>query len=1046
MNVPISIFVVSLGLVAYIYAGYPALVAVRARMRPRPVHRAPVRPPVTVIIPAFNEAGVIEAKIWNTFALDYPADRLEILIVSDGSTDETEAIVRRYESPRLRLLVQARQGKAFALNRAARAAANEILVFTDANTELGRDALAHLVESFADPEVGGVAGNKRYRPAGADDGTGRGEGSYWRFDSWQKLCESRAGSVFAADGALYAVRRDLYVPIRDPAQADDMAISVQIVLQGHRLVFEPQAIAYEEAPGDRFREFGRKVRITNHSLRALLNLRRKLWTSGFYSVQLLSHKFVRHLSPVLLLMLLLSSGLLARSSPLFQLALAGQLGLYGLGALGLLIGRGTARAGRFLVMPAYFCLVNAAALRGIVAVLQGRRLRVWTPRGDGGDASPDAAGDADEPESRQTAMATRILGCVLVMLTASAGPATGQSPPRPDPHRPSPNLYIALSLASIYDSNLDYIPNALPSYGALAGVDARFLSRPDRPALRLDYSANVQSYSRTDRWDRISQRGRATLAARLGSAWTLDVLSSFALLGATEDRELVDELVVGPRLEYRGAATSVLVSGGQQFRRDRDGGLDTKADFGAVELRGRLAGRHGWGTSYRYERMDSDDPGRRNIRSTYGAQYSRSLFTRGWLGIGLRYRAQQYPERMVRMEEQEVPRQDRGWQAYGTWVTSLRPGPEVLLQYRYESRQSNVPWAVFDAHNIMLSLRQPITFGGSRREVTQVAAPPPPAERPLPAPAAPRFAQASLGGQRACALTEQGSAHCWQSGSTLSDTTSGTAVSPTLRFSSIAVGASFACGVTDAGRTYCWGGSYPGSPTELRTTLRFASLAAGAAHICGLTADGRAYCWGSNRSGALGSASPDSPLPVPVAGGHRFRLLTAGWQHTCGLTGDGVAYCWGGNRQGELGALFASGGLTPALVTGGHRFAGLSAGGGHTCGVTPEGSVLCWGANAWGQLGNGSTVTSRAPAAVDANRAFADVSAGVDHTCALTRNGELYCWGRNDRGQVDGDSGGGVQSTPLRAGGGARFRYVVASAGTCAITAEAQLRCWGEQG
>ncbi len=1044
MSASLWLFAASLGLTFYIYAGYPALVALLARVRPRPVRRAPIRPAVTVIIPAFNEAAVIEAKIRNTWALDYPPDQLEVVIVSDGSTDETEAIVRRHVGPRLRLLTQRpRAGKALALNRAAHVAANEILVFTDANIELRSDALARLVKSFADPEVGGVAGNKLYRPADTDDGTGRGEGSYWRFDSWQKLCESRAGNIFAADGALYAVRRDLYVPIQDPAQADDMAISVQIVLQGRRLVFEPEAVAYEDAPGDRFQEFGRKVRITNHSMRALLNLRGKLWTSGFYSVQLLSHKLLRHLSPVLLLTVLASSGILALSHPLFQLALAGQLGLYGLGGFGLLLGRGTSHGSRLLVLPGYFLLVNAAALRGLAAVIRGRRLQVWNPRGESAVAQPGQ--EADEPASGQRDAAARIVGCILVALLLCPWPALGQAPTRPEPDRPSPSLYIALSLASIYDSNIDYIPNAFPTYGALAGIDGRFLSRPDRPALRLEYSAHVQSYSRTDKWDRVSQRGRAVLASRLGQSWTADLMSSFSLLGATEDRELVDELVVGPRIEYRGSSASVQVSGGQQFRRDRGGGLDTKADFGAVELRGRLAGLHGWGMSYLYESVDSEDPGRRSSRSTYGARYSRGMFTRGWLGVGLRYRAQQYPERMVRLDDREVPRQDRGWQVSGTWVTNLRPGPEVILYYRYESRQSNVVWAQFDAHNITLSLRQPISFGGSGRGAALASAPPPAAKQSPPAPAHPRVIQVGLGAQQVCALLEDGSAHCWRAGRAVADTSAGRAISPTLRFSSVAIGASFSCGITDAGRTYCWGESDRSGPRELRTTLRFASLAAGGAHICGLTADGRAHCWGSNQSGALGSASPDSPLPVPVAGGHRFRLLTAGWQHTCGLTGGGAAYCWGANQQGELGALFTSRGQTPALVTGGHRFASLSAGGGHTCGVTTEGSVLCWGANAWGQLGNGSTTPRREPVAIRSDHTFVDVSAGVEHTCALTRQGELYCWGRNERGQLNGHSDAAIQSTPLRAGGGARFRAIVTSGGTCGITVDHQLHCWGNR-
>jgi glycosyltransferase involved in cell wall biosynthesis len=1037
---------VSAAAILYIYAGYPALVAVLAVVRPRPVRKAAIRPSVTVVIPAHNEAGVIEGKLENTLALDYPRDRLEVLVVSDGSTDGTDAAVKRYEDPRLRLLVQPRQGKAFALNRGVAAASGEIVVLTDANTVLQRDALARLVESFADPRVGGVAGNKRHRPTVSDDGTGRGESVYWRFDTWQKACESRTGNVFAADGALYALRRNLYVPIEDPAQADDMAISMRIVLQGHRLVFEPDAVVFEEAPAKRRLEFARKVRVTNHSLRALLNLRRQLWTSGFYSVQLLSHKFLRHFSPVLLLILLGTSAVLARSEPVFQLMLAAQVAVYALGGLGLLVGSGTAPAARWLFLPAYFCLVNVAALRGIVAVVGGRRLQLWTPRG--GDAAPsDPEPDlgAEAVGHARGGAADRIFPFILMALLLPPLAASAQEPPTPppDPSGAPSALAVALTVASIYDTNLDYLQGSLPAYGALAGVDARFQSRPDRPALLVEYTANIQSYSRTDKWDRVSQRGRAILAARLGPAWTVDLASSFSLASATEDRELVDELVVGPRLEYRAASSSVLLSGGQQLRRRRLGGLDTKSDFAAIDLRGRLAGRHGWGGAYRFESVDSEDPRRRSLRSTYGAQYSRRVLTRGWLGVGLRYRAHKYPERMVHLEGEEVPRQDRGWQAHGTWVTNLRPGPELRLQYRYESRQSNIDWAEFDAHHLTLAVRQPLSFPGSGRAAAPAATPPPP---PPARPATPRFTSSALSELQVCALNGVGETHCWPADATALDPTASSAVSSTLRFSAVAVGSDFACALNGEGRPYCWGGAFPTSPTALRTNLRFTSLTAGSGHVCALTPEGRAYCWGDSGTGALGSHTAGTAIPVPVAGGHHFRVLTAGWQHTCGLTADGTPYCWGGNRQGEMGALFtSSGSATPALVTGSHRFSSISAGTAHTCGVTPAGAVYCWGANTWGQLGNGSTAPNRTPgptqAAVDV--VFAHVTAGADHTCALTTRAELYCWGRNERGQLGSGSQAPVQASPVVAGGGVRYKAAVAARGTCGITVEGELRCWG---
>lgn len=634
----------------------------------------------------------------------------------------------------------------------------------------------------------------------------------------------------------------------------------------------------------------------------------------------------------------------------------------------------------------------------------------------------------------------------LVALLLWQSPATAQQPTGADleEDRPSATLSAALSLASTYDNNLDYVQSSLPSYGALAGVEGRFQSRPDRPALLVEYMANIQSYSRTDKWDRVSQRGRVVLAARPGPAWTLDLASTFSLLGATEDRELVDELVVGPRIEYAVAGNSVQLSGGQQFRRNRDDGPDATSRFAAAELRGRIGRRHRWGTSYRYESVDSEDPRRRNVRSTYGAQYSRRMFTRSRVGIGLRYRARRYPERMVQVNEEDVPRQDRGWQVQSSWVTNLRPGPELRLQHRYELRHSNVSGDGFDAHRLTLTLRQPISFTGQSRPPGARPGATPPAPSPM-RPPAPRFTRSALGEHQVCALTGDGIAHCWPADAQANEITTSSVVSSTLRFSAIAVGHGYACALSSDGRPYCWGGPYPAVPTALHTRIRFTSLAAGGGHVCGLAVDGAAFCWGDNSSGALGSHSPHSNVPVAVAGGHRFHVLAAGWQHTCGLTGDGTAYCWGANQQGELGALFTSARSTPtpALVTGGHRFSGLSAGSTHTCGATPGGQVYCWGANSWGQLGNGSAAPSRVPAGVSGELAFVEIAAGAEHTCALTRHGELYCWGRNERGQLGSDSNAAVQVTPVRAAGGARYKAVVAFRTTCGITVDDELRCWG---
>lgn len=374
------VFAACLLVTAYVYFGYPALLLAVSRMRPRPVRAGPVRPPVTVVVPAHNEAATIAEKVRNTLASDYPEGALEVLVASDGSTDGTVDLARSVGDPRVRVLELPRRGKAFALNAAAAAARGEVLVFSDANCLLERGSLAALVEPLADPEVGGVCGRKRQRaPAGAD-ATARGESLYWRYDTWLKSLESRIGSVFAADGVLYAVRRAAFVPVADPALADDIAISARVPIAGLRLVHEPRAVAWEEAPAEGLAELRRKVRVTNHSVRALLDLGPALLTRGFYSLELLSHKLLRHLVPFFLLAMLASHLVLAAASAAFAALLVPHVAFYALAAAGAALRARAAGRRRLLSVPYYFCLVNAAALLGVLSIVRGRRLRAWSPR------------------------------------------------------------------------------------------------------------------------------------------------------------------------------------------------------------------------------------------------------------------------------------------------------------------------------------------------------------------------------------------------------------------------------------------------------------------------------------------------------------------------------------------------------------------------------------------------------------------------------------------------------------------------------------------
>jgi cellulose synthase/poly-beta-1,6-N-acetylglucosamine synthase-like glycosyltransferase len=283
-----------------------------------------------------------------------------VLVVSNGSTDRTNEIVRSYDDARVRLIALEQPGKMGALNEGARSATGEVLIFTDADFLLDTHSLKVIARKFGDREVGGVCGARKPGVKREGDATGEGEGLYGRWDKWQKVRESEIGSVFAADGLLYAIRRELYKPITDPAQADDIAISVPVVLQGYRLLFDPNATAWENASVVAGEEFRRKVRVTNHSV--------------------LSHKLVRHFIPFFLIPLLISNAILAAYQPLYLVTLIPQLLIYALAIGGALTRDSALGRSKPLYIPYFFCFVNAAAFFGILSIMRGQKQSSWSSR------------------------------------------------------------------------------------------------------------------------------------------------------------------------------------------------------------------------------------------------------------------------------------------------------------------------------------------------------------------------------------------------------------------------------------------------------------------------------------------------------------------------------------------------------------------------------------------------------------------------------------------------------------------------------------------
>lgn len=368
----------ALALVAYTYVGYGLLMGLLARLRPpRPPVADDYTPPVTLVIPAYNEAPVLAAKLANCRQLDYPADKLTLLFVTDGSTDGTEAILAR--EPDVTVLHDpVRRGKPAAMNRAMRHVQTPVTIFSDANTQLNRAAVRRLAAYFADPSVGCVAGEKRV--VDADAGSGAGESLYWRYESTVKRWESRVGNVMGAAGELFAIRTSCYTPLPDKALLDDFVLSFRIAMQGYRLVYAPEAYALEHGSASLQDEWRRKVRISGGGLQSILWLTPLLnpLRYGLLSFQYISHRVLRWtLTPVLLLLLLPWNGWLAvRRGGIYWLLLAGQALFYGLALMGWVLER-RGRRWRPAFVPFYFSLMNVAVFAGAWRFLRGQQDIRW---------------------------------------------------------------------------------------------------------------------------------------------------------------------------------------------------------------------------------------------------------------------------------------------------------------------------------------------------------------------------------------------------------------------------------------------------------------------------------------------------------------------------------------------------------------------------------------------------------------------------------------------------------------------------------------------
>jgi glycosyltransferase involved in cell wall biosynthesis len=315
---------VSAGWIVFAYAGFPMLVLLRGLVRHRPLAGKSALPSITVVVPAYNESGIIVEKLENTLALEYPRGMVEVIVASDGSTDGTNELVEAFGNG-IRLLALPRSGKNRALTLAGEAATGEILAFTDADTKLTADTLLYIAAAFADPEVGGVAGERRHGAQGSRlHISGRGK-------RLLRELMSRAGSVTSAEGQIYAVRRELFEPVPENVP-DDFWISTRVVARHRRLVYQPHAASYPFVGATVVRDpFERKVRMTGPLFRSFWLGRDLLNPAehGFYSIQLLAHKLLRRLVFVPVFGLALTAPSLSRSGRVYRIIALGEGLLHG---------------------------------------------------------------------------------------------------------------------------------------------------------------------------------------------------------------------------------------------------------------------------------------------------------------------------------------------------------------------------------------------------------------------------------------------------------------------------------------------------------------------------------------------------------------------------------------------------------------------------------------------------------------------------------------------------------------------------------------------
>ena len=389
------LFFIAVFIVFYNYAGYALMLWVINRIKkPFTVQETKNYPTVSFIVAAYNEEDCIEKKIINSLQQDYPPEKIEFIFITDGSTDGTNEIIKKFPSVIL-LSDNERRGKTAALNRVVKSASNEILIFSDANTILNPEATQKIAGHYSDKTVGGVAGEKKVIATGENTNeVGAGEGLYWKYESALKKLDSDFYSVVGAAGELFSLRRELYEPVSEAVILDDFIISMQVALKGFRIVYEPGAFAMELPSFSMGDEQKRKIRIAAGGFQAivLLSSLLKFWKHPRLSFLYISHRLLRWtLSPICLVLAFLSNTILyfGTENKFFTLCFFGQLIFYGMAALARVLPKNLPGF-KLFKLAYYFVFMNLSVVQGFFRFMRGRQPAAWEKaRRSGVVARPD---------------------------------------------------------------------------------------------------------------------------------------------------------------------------------------------------------------------------------------------------------------------------------------------------------------------------------------------------------------------------------------------------------------------------------------------------------------------------------------------------------------------------------------------------------------------------------------------------------------------------------------------------------------------------------